>query len=1544
MFFISNLSKVCSSIFKIRPKEVMKNLLLFALMFLTSQVFGQTINLDATVNGSTQSTCSATLYDSGGPTGQYQDSEDYSITFCSTNGDCMQVDFTSVDMETNFDYIYVYDGTDITAPLLSTLNGTTIPPSIISSGTCITIRITTDGSVQHDGFAAIISCTGSCYVPPPPPTNNDACSADTLVVDTVCNSITTTTVSATNLGIAAPTCGFNYNGGDVWYQATVPASGSLAIQLAAGSMTDAGIAVYSGPDCNNLTEILCDEQTWQMPALQVVTPGMGLAGQTVWIQIWEPGNDEQGTFDICAFEPPPAVYADPSTYTPQELVEDILVTGCLQAFNVTYTGAPSAIGYYTGGQALGFTNDDGVVLNSGDVVNINGPNTSNGITTDLGMPGDPLLDAVIAPDPSEDAAILEFDFIPSSDTLKFNYIFGSDEYPEFVGSFNDVFAFFLSGTNPSGGNYVNQNIALVPGTTTPVSINNINNGNNYPTTGPCVNCQYYVDNFNGMTFEFDGYTTVLTATALVVPCETYHIKLAVADALDHVLDSGVLLEAGSFSSGGNINASHHSSFGNNPNIVYEGCDNYWIFSRVDTTTINDSLFVNIVVGGTADTANDVSGIPTDFWILPGEIADTFYYDALMDNLTEGQEYLVVSVINGCPCSTTMSNDTVWILDNFDLNPSITPDDHICLGNNFTINTTVNPSLDPALVSYQWSTGDTISSITVSPMVTTTYDVTISQGCFSDTILSCTVTVIPNIGVDFTASQDTICINGTIDFNYTDTAGVSATYLWTFPSGTPATDNTQGPVTVQWNTAGTYNMTLHVDDQGCTGDTSMTVTVLPQPTVTLATTDVLCNGGNDGSITATPNTGLQPFTYLWNDPMAQTTVIADSLTAGTYTVSFIDVFGCSNTASGTIFEPTPLALSVQTIDILCYGGSDGQISTVVTGGIPPYSYNWSNGQISSGISNLFAGNYTVTVTDSNGCIVIGSAILYEPQQAMQLSFSSTDISCNGFSDGSAVATVTGGTAPYSYNWDDGQTTTTAQNLVAGIHCITVTDAHGCQINDCATLTEPTTLTYTTATVPATCNGYNDGSASITVQGGTLSYNYLWSSGNSSSSVNSLFAGNYSVTVTDANGCIISSSVTVTEPDILVVTLPGNYQICDNIQTTIDASGTGGTFPYNFQWNTGDASQSITVSPHQSTTYVVTITDSHNCTNDNSITIDIFPDLYINAFANTDSVCPGDPIVIMANFGGGTGGPYYFYVDSVLSNFPAVEYPQDNHTYLVEIKDDCDYVASDQISVGLYPVPAISFSSDITEGCPPLLVHFNESTSCDLCSYTWNFGDNDPANLSFAHSPVHTYHESGVYDVSLSVVNSNGCSNISTFPQMITVYPAPHAQFSTIPSVISILSSNVQFWNLTTHGENYYWSFGDGDSSLKVSPYHFYADTGDYQVILIAESDLGCLDTAKKTITVQPEMTFWAPTAFSPNGDGVNDVFYVYGYGVDTATFHLTIFDRWGESIFETDNFFKGWNGIVNGNKPANTGVYVWYAFYRTITGVAREQSGIVNLIK
>ncbi|MEC9208826.1 MAG: choice-of-anchor L domain-containing protein [Bacteroidota bacterium] len=229
------------------------------------------------------------------------------------------------------------------------------------------------------------------------------------------------------------------------------------------------------------------------------------------------------------------------------LINNILLGGGIAVTNHSFIGDSNQIGFFNGVNSnLGI--DSGIVLSSGNIFDLVGPNANGSTTTSFLLPGDPTLDAVIFPDLTNDAAVLEFDFIPTSDTISFKYVFGSEEYLEWVNSFNDAFGFFLSGPNPTGGNYIDQNLAIIPGTTTPVTIDNVNN---------VVNATYYIDNGDGFTppqstdttaIQFDGFTTPLTAVAAVNCGDTYHIKLVVADAVDNAYDSGVFLESGSFSS------------------------------------------------------------------------------------------------------------------------------------------------------------------------------------------------------------------------------------------------------------------------------------------------------------------------------------------------------------------------------------------------------------------------------------------------------------------------------------------------------------------------------------------------------------------------------------------------------------------------------------------------------------------------------------------------------------------------------------------------------------------------------------------------------------------------------------------------------------------------------------------------------------------------------------------------------------------------------------------------------------------------------------
>ncbi|MEI6122557.1 MAG: choice-of-anchor L domain-containing protein [Bacteroidota bacterium] len=234
------------------------------------------------------------------------------------------------------------------------------------------------------------------------------------------------------------------------------------------------------------------------------------------------------------------VISPPSSYT--QIVNDFILTG-VSATNVVYTGDSNAIGTFAGGNTTNLGMNDGIILTTGVINGIPaiGDTASKFANTYNSQPGDALLSAILSySNPTMDAAVLEFDLVPVGNILEFKYVFASEEYPEFAGSsFNDMFGFFISGAMPSGGNYINTNIALIPGTSTEVCINNIN---------ATTNSAYYVDNTGGLTVVFDGFTTVLTAQVNVIPSSTYHLKMALADVADGMFDSGIFLKTQSMKS------------------------------------------------------------------------------------------------------------------------------------------------------------------------------------------------------------------------------------------------------------------------------------------------------------------------------------------------------------------------------------------------------------------------------------------------------------------------------------------------------------------------------------------------------------------------------------------------------------------------------------------------------------------------------------------------------------------------------------------------------------------------------------------------------------------------------------------------------------------------------------------------------------------------------------------------------------------------------------------------------------------------------------
>jgi hypothetical protein len=352
--------------------------------------------------------------------------------------------------------------------------------------------------------------------------------------------------------------------------------------------------------------------------------------------------------------------------------------------------------------------------------------------------------------------------------------------------------------------------------------------------------------------------------------------------------------------------------------------------------------------------------------------------------------------------------------------------------------------------------------------------------------------------------------------------------------------------------------------------------------TTVVTNVNCFGENNGAIDLSVSGGVSPYTYVWTT--GALTQDVTGLLAGTYTVTVTDANGCTKTTSATVTEPPVLALSATVTNVLCNGNNTGAIDLTVTGGSPAYTYVWSNGANVQDPSNLSAGTYTVTVTDTHGCSKTISATVTQPP-ALSLSTTVTNILCNGSSTGAIDLTVSGGVMPYAYLWTNGATTQDISNLVAGTYTVTVTDANGCTKTTSVTITQPTALSLSSSIVnPSNCF-VADGSIDLSVSGGTSGYTYDWSNDgpetpdNDTQDLLNMVEGTYTVTVTDANGCTATHARTLDYIDIVPpsITCPANVTINANAS----CAGTVGSYAPLSVSDNCNLSPSVTQSPAPST---------------------------------------------------------------------------------------------------------------------------------------------------------------------------------------------------------------------------------------------------------------------------------------------------------------------------------------------------------------------------
>lgn len=590
---------------------------------------------------------------------------------------------------------------------------------------------------------------------------------------------------------------------------------------------------------------------------------------------------------------------------------------------------------------------------------------------------------------------------------------------------------------------------------------------------------------------------------------------------------------------------------------------------------------------------DATGI-----ILPGISGGTTPYaynwsnattSATANTLTAGIYTLHLTDKNNC--SQTFSYTITQPLNPLTIQGTAT--DVTCFGTaTGSISTISSGGTTP--YSYSWSTSQTTAAI--SKLVTGNYSITTTdaKGCTTTQAYAIQQPAAPLNGTTQVTHVD--CKgNRTGAIDLTVTGGTAPyTYYWTNAQSLVMSKLSQDLTSLYPNI---YTVKI-TDAKGCTYSVSDSV---GEPKGILKLTgivdDVNCHDGNDGSITTTTTGGTLPYAYNWSN--GYTTANAFTLIANTYAVTITDKNACTYQTSFVVKEPKDaLIVSTSTEDVLCYGGKTGSVFSSVSGGTIPYTYNWSTGATSSFIKNLVAGNYSITVTDGLGCTAFSGAIINQPPQPIAITPTITIPSCTGFSDGSVVIQITGGTAPYSYNWGNevdityNNASETIQHLAAKTYFIRVTDQHQCKYEQTITVTEPTPIVVTSQTHATLCYADSTGSASVNVSGGTPAYQITWSNGQTGTSATQLPAGKYTYTVKDTKNCSVQHEVVITQPsEIKIDGLVKATSCAEYLDGSIIIQASGGTAPYTYDWSNRFTSTYIQdLAPD---TYTIVVTDYNGC---------------------------------------------------------------------------------------------------------------------------------------------------------------------------------------------------------------------------------------------------------------------------------------------------------------------------------------------------------------
>jgi len=1011
-------------------------------------------------------------------------------------------------------------------------------------------------------------------------------------------------------------CSRQYPGVSSYFSFIVPDNGFATVNVEFAEESFFGLAFYLYEN-DEYIELNCGvfhENTGSMSLKY--NDEIDFAGKTILGRLWKLDGNTEGGIGLSITSEEPVIVSNknnliihPNLHTPQQLVQDIFVTGCVEAYNVNYTGHNDAIGYFANGiNLIGLT--DGIIMSTGRVADAVGPNNSGSTTTNFNTPGDPNLNAII-PQTTQDAAVLTFNFIPASDQLEFRYVFGSEEYPEFAPpnstSFNDVFAFFISGGPQAYNNY---NIALLPGTTTPVSINNVN---------AVTNSAFYISNWPAsINIEYDGFTVPLTAVAAVTQCEVYHLKIAIADVGDGAYDSAVFLEAGSFSAGEGVDITATNNW--NPGLpVMQNCSNTLTFCRTDDTNIGQPLYIDYTVGGTAVAGTHYTpAIPTDLMIPAGEMCVSFEFDALITGSNDVTT-IILYVDGGCPCDGS-DEFVIEIHPPCQISNSISNSGPICVGETADIDLNID-SQYPEHTSVLWSTESTSQTgIQVSPTTTTEYTATVTYVC-GEEILSTTVVVNPNPTVSI-GPDASICDDQTHVLD----AGSGYSYNWSTGA------NTQ---TIVVSNPGAYSVTI-TDSNGCTAASTTNVTVSPSPDSQATNAGPYCEGEN-ATLNASGGTA-----YEWSGPQSfnsssQNAIINNALPthSGEYTVTVTNSFGCTGIATTNLVVDSQVNADINPAGPYCIVDPSENLTAAMTGG------TWSGTGITNPSTGAFnpsvagAGQHTITYNIENGACSDSYDILITVDNNSDPTITPVGTFC--ITHGTVNLNAATGGGSWTGNGITNGAIGSFNTNTAGVgnHTITYTIINGaCTDTDQITIVVDEDVDATITPAGPLCSSDPVINMVAASPGGTWSGTGITNPTNGTFSAVVSGAGNHEITYNVVNGACSDSDQFVVQVDEAVdatITPVGPFCITDS-PVVIQAAMTGGTWSGNGITNTtnGDYSPNSAGAGNHTITYEI---QNGVCIDTDQITVIVYADVDATITPVGPLCVDNAPVVLSAITNGG-----------------------------------------------------------------------------------------------------------------------------------------------------------------------------------------------------------------------------------------------------------------------------------------------------------------------